>query len=153
MPASAPITFPFPYHVLMDAIPRILPSLGFQVLSQDPAQGLIKIRGTGTMMAAGENLTIRVGTSHPDYAVVVVDSGVRLGVLTYARTTSNFDSIIATLRTYLDQYYHQYRAADAPLPPPPNAPPPPPAQPLPTQPPPAQQPPPTAPPPPQQPQQ
>ena len=36
MPASAPITFPFPYHVVMDAIPRILPSSGFPVLGQDP---------------------------------------------------------------------------------------------------------------------
>ncbi len=125
MPASAPTTFPYPYHVVMDALPRILPSLSFQVLSQDMAQGIIKVRGTGTLMAAGESLTIRVGTSHPAYSVVQVDSGVRLGLLTYARTSSNFDTILNTLGTYLQQYYAQHRAADAPLPPPPAPAPPP----------------------------
>ncbi len=132
MPASAPTTFPYPYHVVMDALPRILPSLGFQVLSQDMAQGLIKMKGKGTLMAAGENLTIRVGTSHPAYSVVQVDSGVRLGVMSYARTSVNFDSILKTLGTYLQQYYAEHRAADAPLPPPPAQPqayPQPPAQP------------------------
>jgi hypothetical protein len=163
VPASPPTTYPFPYQVVMDALPRILPSLGFQVLSQDPARGLIRVRGADTMMAAGENLTIRVGTSHPASTVVVVDSGIHPGVLTHARTSTDLTTILDTLRTYLEQYDAEHRAADAPRPPPPNAPPPPaqpPVAPPPvaptaaTQPPPqAQQPPPAGSPPPEQSQQ
>jgi len=37
VPASAPTTYPYTYAAVMDALPRILPSLGFQVLSQDMA--------------------------------------------------------------------------------------------------------------------
>lgn len=122
MPTSAPRTYPYPYAQVMDALPRILPSLNFEVLSQDLAQGTVRIRGAGTLMAAGENLTILVGTNHPEHSVVKVDSGIRLGVLTYARTSSNFNQILDLLATYLDQYYGAHRAAGAP---PANAPPPP----------------------------
>jgi len=125
MPASAPTTYPYTYAAVMDALPRILPSLGFQVVSQDMATGMVKIRGGGgNLMSVGESLTIRVGTNHPSYSTVQVDSGVRLGVMTYARTTTNFNNIFNLLTQYLDQYYQAHRAPDAPpvpLPPPPAA--------------------------------
>jgi hypothetical protein len=136
MPASPPAMYPYPFNVVADALPRILPSCGFTIVSQDWPNGMLKVRGSGTIMAAGENLTIRVGTNHPNYTSVQVDSGVRLGVLTYARTSSNFDTILKTLGTYLDSYYAEHRAPDAPpiYRPPPPAPAPPSAQGYPTDP-------------------
>jgi hypothetical protein len=125
MPTSAPRTYPYPYAQVMDALPRILPSLNFQVIGQDLAQGTVRVRGAGTIMAAGENLTILVGTNHPQWSVVSVDSGLRLSVLTYARTSTNFNQILDLLATYLDQYYSEWRApgaAPASAPPPPNPP-------------------------------
>lgn len=142
MPASAPTMYPYPYHVVTDALPRILPSCGFNVTSADLATGMFKIRGVSTIMAAGENLTIRVGTNHPNYTSVQVDSGIRLGLMTYARTKTNFDTVLRTLATYLDQYYLEYRAPDAPpvhRPPPPQPQQPPAQQPYPQQPPPGTQ--------------
>ncbi len=44
MPASAPTTFPYPYHVVADALPRILPSCGFTITNQDLAAGVIEAR-------------------------------------------------------------------------------------------------------------
>jgi hypothetical protein len=128
MPSTAPTTFYYPYHVVMDALPRILPSTGFNVVGTDMANGLIQIRGASTVMNAGENFTIRAGGPDAAHTVVTIESGIRLGIMTWSRTQSNFKTIMATLGTYLDQYYAEHKAPDAPLPPPPPqaAPPPPP---------------------------
>jgi hypothetical protein len=131
MSTTAPTNFYYPYHVVMDALPRILPTCGFEVTSTDLAAGFITIRGARTVMNAGEWFTVRAGGPDAFHTVVTIESGIRLGVMSWARTQSNFKTIMATLGTYLDQYYAEHKAADAPLPPPPPAaaapPPPPPA--------------------------
>lgn len=128
MPSSSPTSYPYPFASVWDALGRVLPHLGFQILGADPATGLLRLRGgTGSIMSVGENLSVRAGSPDPHHTVVVIESGIRLGVATYARTRSNFDSILGTLGQYLDQHYTASRAPDAPpigLPPPPSAPPP-----------------------------
>ncbi len=129
MPSSTPTLYPYPFASVWDALGRVLPHLGFQIIGADPATGLLRLRGgTGSIMSAGENLSVRAGGPDPQHTVVVIESGVRLGVTTYARTRSNFDTILGTLGQYLDQHYVAHRAPDAPpigLPPPPAPPPPP----------------------------
>jgi hypothetical protein len=126
VPTTDPTTYFYPYHVVMDALPRILPSTGFTVDSIDMSTGEIRIRGATTLMNVGEFFTIRAGGYDDAHTVVTVEARVRLSVTRWARTQSNFKAILTTLGSYLDQYYRDYRAADAPLPPPPAAAPPPP---------------------------
>jgi hypothetical protein len=127
MPSTTPTTFYYPYHVVMDALPRILPTCGFTVVNSDLTQGFIRIRGATTVMNAGENFTVKAGGPDAAHTVVTIESGIRLGIMTWSRTQSNFKTIMSTLQTYLDQYYAEHKAPDAPLPPPPvQAPPPPP---------------------------
>lgn len=148
MPSSTPATYPYTFTAVWDALQRVLPHLGFQVVGADPTTGVLQLRGvSGSVMSLGENLTVKAGAPDAFHTVVQVESGIRLGIATYARTNSNFDTILRTLGGYLDQHYLAHRAPDAPpvpLPPPPAAAQQPPVQ----QAPPAQQPPPAGPPPP-----
>lgn len=157
MPSSTPTTYPYTFVAVWDALQRVLPHLGFQVVAADPTTGVLQLRGgSGSVMSLGENLTVKAGAPDAFHTVVQIESGIRLGIATYARTNSNFDTILRTLGGYLDQHYLAHRAPDAPpvpLPPPPVQQPPvqqPPAQQPPAQQPPVQQPPPAQQPPVQQ---
>jgi hypothetical protein len=47
----------------------------------NPGAGFIRIRGATTVMNAGENFTIKVGGPDTAHSVVVIESGIRLGLL------------------------------------------------------------------------
>ena len=45
MPSSTPTTYPYTFVAVWDALQRVLPHLGFQVVAADPTTGVLQLRG------------------------------------------------------------------------------------------------------------
>lgn len=95
--------FPFPYGAVFDALVAAIVHSRFRLNSQDKLIGRISASTNVSLFSYGENLTIRVEKQDETNTLVMLESGLKVGINLAGspRHARNFDTIIGTASSFL----------------------------------------------------
>lgn len=100
MPPTS-VHYPYAYRTVFDSVCAVLPRLGYQIVSADPATGVIQAGAGMSVLSWGENILVRIGSGAAGDTEVLVTSGLKFGLVDWGKNQQNISRIHADLAQYV----------------------------------------------------